>query len=81
MIVAILEFDFYQAFRYNSFLFIFSPFFIVCAIDELLILFKEKPFIIKKIPNFIWIILLCFAILFGIFRNIDGFEFLRPVDI
>lgn len=76
---ALLKFDFYEAFMYNQLVFILLPFllFLICYRIYLYIFDKEDK-IIKKVPNYVWILLLVIVIGFGIVRNISYFGFLRP---
>lgn len=76
MCLSILEFDFYQAFRFNPFLFLLSPFIIGYGISvyyHWVTDTKSKP-----ISNFIWNGLLIFAILYTVARNIPAFSYLAP---
>ena len=79
MIRSIFQLDFYQAFRYNQLIFISLPFIIFLFINDLYSEFKGKKSLYKKIPNYIWIILIVITILYGILRNI--FPILAPTDI
>ena len=79
MIKSILLLDFYQAFRYNQLLFISLPFVIFLFVNDLYSEFKGKKSFYKKIPNYIWIILIVITILYGVLRNI--FPILAPTDI
>lgn len=62
----------YQAFRYNALIIIL----LLPAVIYLLYryVFKGK----KKIPNWIWYVLLIITVLFGILRNISFFSYLAP---
>lgn len=79
MIVSLLQFDFYQAFRFNPLLFCFLPFLSFIAILE----YKNWLFGHKKVlvDNKVWIFLLIITILFGILRNLELFSFLAPTLI
>jgi len=82
MIISMIEGNFYQAFRYNSFMFVFSPFFLLCGIDEIsTTFFKTKGIFVKKIDNKFWIFLLFFAVVFGVLRNLPWFDFLAPITL
>lgn len=82
MIEAFLELDFYQAFRYNPFIFILSPFIVFYFVDYFIKFCLEKNnYLYLKINKRVWIILLIFTILFGIFRNIPYFDFLKPTIV
>ena len=76
---SILKLDFYEAFMYNQLVFILLPFLIFGIVYKLyLYIFNKKDTILKKVPTMVWIVLLIIVIGFGIVRNLNGFEFLRP---
>lgn len=76
---SLLKLDFYQAFMYNQFVFILLPFLVIGIFYKIyLYIVGKQDQIIKKIPNIVWILLLVITIGFGIIRNLNGFEFLRP---
>ena len=82
MIFSILEFNFYQAFRYNPLLFILLPFAIVLSIDAIKAYIDDRETkIFSKIPLWCWIILLVIVIGYGIIRNVEPFTFLSPTEI
>lgn len=82
MIFSILKLDFYQAFRFNPFLFILSPFFLLYIVDEFLInIFGKKSFFINKISDNVYLFLLILAIIFGVLRNIPMFDYLIPTYV
>ena len=76
MFFSILRFDFYQAFRFNPFVFIliitYLLYFLIYIIVKLV---KKKEIIICKKIYYILVVL---AVIFGILRNIDYFSFLAP---
>ena len=74
-IISLLKLDFYQAFRYNSLVIILLPFLLIYNIY--IWIFNGK----KKLPQYVWIILLILVILYGILRNIHLFEFLAPTIV
>ncbi len=78
MLLAILQLDFYQAFRYNPLLFICLPFFIFFYLES--IISKKEP-LYNKIPTKVWIIIIIVFIIYGILRNIPFFDFLAPTQI
>ena len=79
MIFAIMKLDFVEAFRYNQLVFILSPFLIFYIFYHIyLYIFLKKDKIFIKIPNYFYVILLIFVILWGIVRNIEMFSFFRP---
>lgn len=81
MINSMLKLDFYQAFRYNPFMFVLFPFIIIYGIIKLCELMFDKNILNKKIESIILIIVLILLIIFGILRNIDLFNFLAPTIV
>lgn len=79
MIIAILKLDFYQAFRYNSLLFLLLVGGIVYFIYVMICkYFKIKYF--KFNTNYLWG-LLFLVIVFMILRNIDVLNYLKPTVV
>ena len=79
MILALINLDFYQAFRWNPFLFITLPIVSIAFIYE-----AYKYIIYNEMSKHLDKLLITYAIrlvLFGITRNINGFEWLLPTDI
>lgn len=76
MLYAIITLDFYQAFRFNPLLFLFSPFIIFLIINR--ITTKKTP-IYKKIDNKYIYILIIILIIYGILRNI--IPYLKPTVV
>ena len=77
--IAILQLDFYQAFRYNAFSLIIIPgifFASVCFIWEVIF---DKRSIISKIPIAFWFVLFVAFLGYGIIRNF--IPFLQPIDL
>lgn len=72
MFEALFHLKIYQAFRFNPLVFILLIIFLFEKIYEII---KRKKVIIKPYLTYI---LLFIVILFGILRNIPGFEFLQP---
>lgn len=76
---SILNLRFNDAFHYNMLVFILLPFFIIYYIYAIYIyIFNVKDNLIKKIPNYVYYILLFITISFGVLRNIPMFKFLAP---
>lgn len=76
---SLIQLDFSKAFRYNQLVFILIPFFVFYyGYSFYIYIFNKEDKVLCKIPKYVWIILLIITILFGIIRNLDGFEFLRP---
>lgn len=78
MLQAILQLNFYQAFRHNPLLFISLPFFIFFTIEG--IITKKDP-LYNKIPNKILITIIIIFIIYGILRNLPLFDFLAPTIV
>lgn len=76
LLFALVNLEFYEAFKYNPWIFILIVLALFYLICKLFIFLKFKKII--KIPNYVYIILIIISIIFGIFRNILGFEFLGP---
>ncbi len=79
MIKSIIKLEFYQAFRYNQLVFLLFPFFLFLIIDYLIKIITKKEPINKKIPEYVWIILIIILLIFGIIRNI--FPYFAPTTI
>lgn len=73
LLFSLLKLDFYQAFRYNPLIFIL----LICYGIYKLINLKYH----FKLPKYTVYIVLLVVILFGVFRNIDTFSFLKPTRI
>lgn len=79
MFISIFQLQFYQAFRYNPLVFIYLIGYLIYLIIK--ILYKKVFNKDVKIPNTILYILIIIAIVFGILRNIDVFNWLAPTII
>ncbi len=81
-IIALIHLDLYQSFRYNPLIFILYPVLIPYIIYEgYICLFNKDDKITKKIPNKAIYLLLIIIIVYGILRNIDYFDYLKPTKI
>lgn len=79
MLKSLINLEIKKAFCYNQFVFILTPFLFVWVINRIkMIVFDKESFIPQKIEKVFWYVSLCLAIIFGIFRNIPYFDFLRP---
>ena len=78
LLFSLLELNFYQAFRSNPLVFILLILIILYLILKLILKRFNKNL---TIPNYIYYFLLIIVILFGILRNIPGFEFLIPLKL
>ncbi len=82
MLFAILNLDFYQAFRYNPLLFITIPIWLFYLLDLVISYIKGKTsFFQKHINNKFWIALTIIFIVFGCMRNMPQFSYLLPTEI
>ncbi len=79
MLISIFKLEFYQAFRYNVYLFILLIITIVYQIIKLI----TYKLLTKKIRlnNYIYILLLMTTIAFGILRNLPNFSYLIPTVV
>lgn len=79
MIISIFELDFYQAFRFNPFLFILLVVTLLYQIIKLI----TKKLLTKSIRlnNNVYVSLLVLTILFGILRNLPQFSELIPTVV
>lgn len=79
MLIAITKFQFKKAYGYNQLMFILLPFFIILFCDYIISYLYDRPNkIIDKIPTWVYILVAVIIVLFGIIRNIPGFEYLTP---
>ncbi len=76
LLFALVNLEFYESFKYNPWIFILIVLGLFYLICKLFIFLKLKKII--KIPNYVYITLIIISIIFGIFRNIPGFDFLGP---
>jgi hypothetical protein len=79
MVVSLIQLDFYQAFRFNPFIFVLLVLCILYLGYVLICKLLKKNYITIGKKTFIVIVLL--SLIFMIFRNINGFEFLKPTVI
>lgn len=79
LLFALLQGHIKEAFMYNQLVFILLPIFLIYyLINSYYYIVGKENKLIKKIPNYIYIILLIITISFGIIRNLPAFPFLRP---
>lgn len=79
MAVALLELDFYQAFRYNPFVFTTTPALVVVYVWQYIVYVKQNR-LLKYLDAF----LISYAIgliIFGIIRNLSIFSWLAPTIV
>ena len=79
MLISIFHFDFYQAYRYNPWLFILLILFILYQILKLItskLSTKEL-----KLNNYFYIGILIFTLAFRILRNLPYFSYLIPTVV
>lgn len=79
MFMSLLKLDFYQAFRYNPYVFLLLIVGILYGLYFIIMkLLKKKAYI----PNIKWLyVFLVMTFLFMLFRNLPGFEFLLPTEV
>ena len=71
LLFELLKLNIHEAFISNPLVFIYMPFIIVYFIYlDYLYIYEKKDKILKKIPNYVWIILIIITLLYGILRNI-----------
>ena len=71
MLFSMINFRFKEAFYYNPLVFIMLPFIIAYFIYiNYLYIYGKKDKILKKIPNYVTIILIFITIVYGVVRNI-----------
>ena len=66
---AMLNLDFYQAFRYNALSLFLIPLLCIVCFGALYELVFEKESVLAKIPTTAWVVLAFFMVLYGIVRN------------
>lgn len=76
---ALIKGNIYEAFMYNQLVFILLPFLLFYIVYNIyLYVFDTKDKIFSKIPQIVWIILIIIVVIFGVVRNFEYFDFLRP---
>jgi hypothetical protein len=80
MFIALLEGDFYRAFRSNEVVFLLLPFFIIGFFMYIIRYIKADTRKQSKVESVSIYLVLVIVILFGIVRNIPQFGFLQPVS-
>ena len=66
---AMLDFDFYQAIRYNAFSIILLPLLLVFVISSIWEYIFNKSSFISKLPFSFWIVLFSAVFIYGVVRN------------
>lgn len=79
MLRAILQLNFYQAFRYNPLIFLLLVFMCICGCFNLYRLITHKNIIWPKERHFVT--LAAVVVIYMILRNIPLFNFLIPTDV
>lgn len=79
MFKSLFCFDFYQAFRFNPFIFILLIILFLIITVEIFWLFNKKEFI--KIDSRVYLVLIIFLFIYTILRNIEMFSFLLPTIV
>ena len=79
MAVALLNLDFYQAFRYNPFVFVTIPIIAIVYVWQVIVYVKDN-----RLLKYLDVFLLAYSIaliIFGIIRNMDVFSYLAPTIV
>ena len=79
MFFSIIKLEFYQAFRYNPFVFILFCLYILFRIISIFYYLKYKK--VLAIPEKVLYIIIALLIVFGILRNIPYFDYLKPTVV
>lgn len=79
MIKALLNFEIYQAFRYNPFMFLLTIIISVFLIYNMIFYLVRGK--LKKINFKVIIFIIILLFIYMILRNIPGLEFLRPAKV
>jgi len=77
--VAMLQLEFYQAFRYNAFSLILIPLIFIVVIGFIWEYVFDKSSFIAKVPAAFWIVLFSCVFIYGIVRNF--IQDLQPMQI
>ncbi len=81
MFISLLHLDFYQAFRYNSLIFICLPFLIGIYVRYQIGFIRGKRITMSKLELGFFIFLVVAMLIFGVLRNTPQFSFLAPIEI
>ena len=76
LLFSLLQLDFLNAFKSNPLIFVLIVLYIGYLLLKIVLKITKNKEI--TIPNYVYYILLVIVILFGVVRNIPGFEFLTP---
>lgn len=81
-ILELMQFHFYEAFRYNPLVFILLPVIAFYFFYQIYLYITDKEdTIVRNIPNWVWYIVIAIVIVYGILRNVPSFSFLAPTSI
>lgn len=81
MLLAIINGDFYQAFRYNPLLFCLIPFLIFYYGNVIYSYYRKKENLFLRFEPQLWYFLIFLFILYGVVRNLPAFSYLIPTTI
>lgn len=82
MLIAITRLQFKEAFYYNRLFFVLLPLIFILFMDFIVgYLFQKEYKIITKIPIGVYITIAVIILLFGVLRNTETFNYLRPIFI
>ena len=79
MVHSLFHFEFYQAFRYNPFLFVLMVIGFLYLIYMGIHYIKKKELVVPSLK--VWIVLIILLIGYMILRNLDTFIYLIPTEV
>ena len=79
LLLAILKFDFYQAFRFNPLVFILLIVYLLYEVINLILKLLKRNKI--KVNKYVLYFILIIIVAFGIMRNFPAFYYLKPTLI
>lgn len=79
MFICLFELDFVGAFHQNAAILISFPILIILSVFMIVKYIKTGVMANSMLLNIIFVILICYFILFGILRNFPYFSFLAPI--
>lgn len=80
-IMALKELDFYQAFRYNIFIFIAFPFLVIYCLLESYYWILNRKNRFENVFHTVAVVILVGVLAYGVLRNVPAFSWLAPTDI
>lgn len=81
MFDALLTGDLYQAFRYNPFCFLLLPVALILLVNYCYARYKGRDSWVSQMPEWVWVVLIILAIIYGTLRNLPYGSFLAPTEV